>query len=514
MLVYVNSFKIVGANRHEALLNSINGWLSKITKQSVSVTEKPNQDFGQIKVQYFAAEGAAPYLYAILVRHPDREVRGRWWETEISYQTQENHIDFSISIETKDISARVTALPTAHRPQIIEYLRKNCDFSSETAGLDVKTLDNGDENFAALLHEIERRDRFYPLVLVSDAMATEEQEEARPLTDPNKLQSNLFGLAQVIYIPETVDSWELERILTRRYAAWDGSINIIFPMARQGKIARKLWLKDDLKAASKIWDEIVTDVTDNSNGYHIKNHSRPVDVRAKRQRDRLEVLRAQQQQNDHLDQAHNDWQELAEEAFKSLDEEKERFTVQLQKRDDDLLEQEMAIEALQKKNEEIQEALEAYKKEEAKTGGKNNISLSFKSEEPEHYENEFRNIVLFALNKVVEKYDALDGESDKATGAKRRKVIIEHLASHNDYIGVQENLDQISRLIGDYSKTKNKIRLPIESLGLKVVNDGNNHNSIQFQRDDRFKVTFARSTSDKSRMGKNVVRDLRKTFFY
>ena len=123
---------------------------------------------------------------------------------------------------------------------MIKYLQENCEFDSNTPGLDIRAYKNDESDFRALLSEIERDDRFYPIVLVSNSF------ENKPLVNIDSLQEQLFGLAQVVTADGDIDSWEMERIVGRRYSAWGGAVNVIFPIGNRHFCPRRLILRDEI----------------------------------------------------------------------------------------------------------------------------------------------------------------------------------------------------------------------------------------------------------------------------
>lgn len=58
-------------------------------------------------IRTYVADELEPYLYSILFSHPDKNVSGRQWITEISIKSENNKTEISISLEVSDISTRV-----------------------------------------------------------------------------------------------------------------------------------------------------------------------------------------------------------------------------------------------------------------------------------------------------------------------------------------------------------------------------------------------------------------------
>lgn len=340
MLIYVNQLKVTGNNALESTLRTVAGWLKQLTHRHFTADElKSSEDYiiGRQKVRTFSASYAEPFLYSILFSNPDLEVSGRQWITEIGIRVEPDGVLFTTLLETSDISTQVTRIPQSSRPRVIKYLQENCKLSHDTIGLSLKILNNEEETLKAFLVELERRERKNPIVLVSNNF------DGKALLNPNKLQEQLVGLAQVVVCDQTVDSWEMERILGRRYSAWGGAINVIFPIGTRTICPRRLLLVENLEELKNsnrnIIGEILSIITHTTNGHRKRIHFSPTDVRAKRQKDHREFLRKKYSE---LKQSGN-YEELLNEAFEQIDS------------------YDSTIEALKDEHQQIVEALEIAK---------------------------------------------------------------------------------------------------------------------------------------------------------
>ena len=197
MLIYVNQFELVGDGDADAAFRTIAGWLKVITKRHFTIGElKSGEEFsiGRMKVRTYAATEFSPQMYSVLLSHPDFSVKGRQWITEIGIKNENSVTTVSILLETSDISTLVKDIPSTTRPKLVTFLQENGTLSFATVGLGVKKFKNNIEEFKALSAEIEREDRAYPLVLVSNCKI-----DNKALINPIKLQEQLLGLAQVVY---------------------------------------------------------------------------------------------------------------------------------------------------------------------------------------------------------------------------------------------------------------------------------------------------------------------------
>jgi hypothetical protein len=85
-----------------------------------------------------------------------------------------------------------------------------------------------EENAAAFPYEVEHEARRHLLVQISH-----NQAGHAPIS-PERLQALLAGLAQVIEIPASANTYRIEEIVDRKYTAFGGAVNIILPFRRNG----------------------------------------------------------------------------------------------------------------------------------------------------------------------------------------------------------------------------------------------------------------------------------------
>lgn len=295
MLIYVNQLNLVGKNRTETAFRTIAGWLKSITGELLTTDQLMGSNefkyMGNIHVRTYQATQVEPKQWAILFTHPDssrERVKGRIWITEIGIAEYAEHTTLSILLETSDISTQVTTIPETTRPKLVSFIKQNATLDKDTIGKSVKYYTDSTESFKQIEEDIYRKSRTTPIVLVSN----EQSGDAH--VDSKWLQEQLFGLAQVYTTREDIDSWEMERVLTRRYCAWGGAINIIHPLKGRDNCRNQLLLRDklsDLKEEGHNCERyILSLVTHSLNGYNKKKHFSPTDVRAKRQRDQRITL--------------------------------------------------------------------------------------------------------------------------------------------------------------------------------------------------------------------------------
>lgn len=285
MLVYVNSFNCVGEDGFFSVVRSVCGWLNRVSKIRISPDEllsRRDWNLERAYVRTYTADRMDPKIYSIMYTHPDKDVSGRQWITEIGIRREGANTFVSILLEISDVSTLVDAKPIATRPSLVSYLKRNCVFDFDVVGQRVDYIKSQYGDFQYLMHEISRDDRTYPLVFISEGV------NGFPVI-PEKLQEQLIGLAQVVATSGKMDSWEMERLLGRNYSSWGGAINIIYPMNQSGYIGTKLFLPkqiDEIKVSNiPVNNHILSVITHSFNGYNKKLHLSPANVRAKRQRD-------------------------------------------------------------------------------------------------------------------------------------------------------------------------------------------------------------------------------------
>ncbi|MDH0835752.1 hypothetical protein N5D01_11300 [Acinetobacter johnsonii] len=498
MIIYVNQFKFKSTELN-AVFRSISGWLKSITKSHFnyeSLKTNSEREINKMWIRTFSAKENYPSMYSILFTHPDREINGRQWITEIGIKEDKNEILFSILLETSDISTQVKEVPTTTRPRLINYIKKNIELDPNTTGLNIKKLANDLYHFKALQYEILEESRQYPIVLISST-----SDDEKYLVDPEKLQDQLLGLAQVYVLDKSINSWELEAQLTKSYSAWDGAINIIYPSYNKdycyNKLLSRSYLQNLADQEVHVIREILSHITHITNGSKKKSHFSPTDVRAKRQKDKMLVIRDKFQNLSNNDE----YKELAEEAFKELEE--QSFVIEKLQADLDeaLLENfelDDRLDNIQLEKKTLEYRLD--KLQETKVIRSNGIPLLIRGEEIELFDGEFEAIIL----KILSEY-----KNNLAITQRQKKILEDIISANPSCEDTALYVDKIKSIFSGYDGVTPKILQELKELKLEIV-DGNTHTSIKIIDDPRFEVNFAKTPSDKSRVGKNIIRDIKK----
>lgn len=499
MLIYVNQFELIGNESFFIALKTVAGWLKTVTKTHFTIDMlRSGEEFpiGKAKVRTFAACELAPAIYSILLSHPDKKVRGRQWITEIGIIDRGGTTTLSVLLETSDISTLVRDIPDTTRPMLVDFLLKNATLNPKTTiGLSVREIKNDVDSFKALSFEIDRPERNYPLVLVSNC-----KKNNQPLVNPRELQKYLIGLAQVVWTKDEINSWELEQVLTRQYSAWDGAINIISPALKRGHCYNRLLLGDAITDSNKeenILHRILSYITHTTNGHNKKRHFSPTDVRAKRQKDsRIQLKnRFEELSSD------SEYQNLAEEAFSQL-EEQETVIDQLKEKHEIELEEQMLVaikaeDELDKLKAKHQTLTFNFKKLKSATSKEGKPILVFGNEN-EKYEGEITELVI----------DVLEDYLDSLQHGTRKHNLISDVLSSNSFDGSRGSfIEELKQIFNNYNGMTASMKNSLRPLGLEVIEDGN-HNYLRFIDDDRYKAVFAKTPSDR-RVGSNIIRDVK-----
>lgn len=501
MLVYVNNFSLYGSNTTEKALQSVCGWIKFKTQEEFNVDmlkSGENYKYGTITVRTFCAVAKYPKMYSILLTHPDYEVKGRFWETEIGIKEEKNgNVKLSILLKVNDISAQVRGNVVTTRPILVKYLLNSNLLSHDTVGLKTTFLSNKKYDIRGLKQEIFQPKRDYPLVLVS------YNKNIHPI----KLQKQLIGLAKVIYLPQDIDDGFMESELGQRYSAWDGAVNIIQPLHGGGIPRNKLILSDTIEQWKvdnvHILHELLSLVTHTTNSRYRKEHFSPTDVRAKRQKDhRLELIQKVESRTDD-----SEYKELLEEAMRELDSMQEASNAEIETLMTKLTDTESLYYEAESDKAQLENSLLMYKGkvehlESLFEGKSTGIPALVKGKERDLYEGEITGILV----------DILKLAYDSAKQFSRRKDILKDILDHNSQSEHKiQFFEELKIELRDYRSLTSKLKEIFSKINIEVVTEGN-HNKAKFIGEDRYSVTFAKTASD-AHAGKNNVATIKDNLF-
>jgi hypothetical protein len=365
MLVYANHLAFQGTGADEAVFKAVGGWL----KEQLGYGLRPEQlredgDFDGYRdkdkarswLRVCATNEEDPQLYSWVLRTNDPNVYGRQWFTELGLRIVHGDADLTCLVKVDDQSTLVADPVSASRPRVIIYAVNNIlkasgvVLSASVPGVSLKMVGQDVDTYRGLLAEIERRDRNFPIVLVSPTV------EGNYLIDPVSLQQDLVGLAQVVQIAPSFNSYEMAEILGERWSAWGGSVNILNMPSKAGFVRGRFFLADEIekwgdKQTAKV-SQVLAWVTSNTNIPRLREHIRPEGVVQLALRRRLHMARARSDQMDafqlrlelekasHLAEEQADW-------IKTLEEDNDRLESDLSEAK---TKQDEAKESIAKKN--------------------------------------------------------------------------------------------------------------------------------------------------------------------
>lgn len=235
MLIYVNNLHLNPDNGPDQIIQLVAQWVDKRVKRknyidaqrlAKGIREFRLKDGSTLTSRATLIDENSrtyPFWFSAQLTHPDDKTPGRRWTTEIGlYQKDINEVvKFSLLLKTDEVSSRVNTPIQATRPKLIQSIINCCHPVSNTAGLKVKHLTQ--ENARAFLNEVEHEERTYPLIILST------NQDGKYPVEPKKILSILSGLADVIAIPTQENTFAIEKIVGRRFIAFGGAINIVFP---------------------------------------------------------------------------------------------------------------------------------------------------------------------------------------------------------------------------------------------------------------------------------------------
>lgn len=310
MLVYANHLSFEGVGADEAVFKAIGGWL----KEQLGYGLRPDQlkedgdfegsrekDKARSWLRVCATDEEDPRLYSWVLKHSDAKVYGRQWITELGVKIVRGDVDLTCLVRVDDQSTLVGEPVNASRPRVVVYAVNNVSkasgvgFSTSIPGVGIKTVGQDVDSYRGLLAEIERRDRNFPIVLVSPTV------EGNYLINAAGLQQDLVGLAQVVQIAPSFNSYEMAEILGERWSAWGGAVNILNMPSKSGVVRGRFFLSDEIEK----WGEhnarvsqVLAWVTGNTNIPRLREHIRPEGVVQLALRRRLDLARARSDQMD------------------------------------------------------------------------------------------------------------------------------------------------------------------------------------------------------------------------
>ncbi len=288
MIVYANHLELEGEDAYRSVLSSLCGWIKRKTNESVRPADLMGSNkfnFDNVWVTTETANFESPNLYAVTIKHLDSSVRGRQWIVEVGMLSNDKKTLVSIVLKTDEISSLVTSDVFTTRPLLIKYISENSQLSHNTIGKSYKNLEGSTDAYRALLYEVERIEREYPIVLISPKRDGEYPVEI------SRLQDQLIGLAQVVKVSPDCNSYDMAEILGQQFSSWNGAINIIYTPFKNGHVRNKLfqsnYLDDNFHDQKEVISLLLSTVTHNTNIPKIRKQIRSEGVKAKSLKERF-----------------------------------------------------------------------------------------------------------------------------------------------------------------------------------------------------------------------------------
>ncbi|MBB5878837.1 hypothetical protein [Xanthomonas sp. 3498] len=332
MQVYANKLSIEGAEALHACLRAIHGWFKSLMQADFDI-EDICRNGGEYRggalnarLRCYSCTDAELSSYAWRIKHRDRDVKGRQWVVDLALEGDSQNARFYCSLAVDDMSTLIRVPVVASRPRVITYIKKNVDDEKGLSfkgaiGTSIKSVAADRLQYIALVAEIERADRDFPLVLLTPML------NGNYLISPESLQESLFGLAQVVVAQKDYDHYDLQVTLGRRFSSKRGEPCIIGTMGADNtfSVARISTDVDDIHA------EIIAAVTHRTNVPKLRRMLRPENVVSKSLYQRMSAAKAALADGE---QTVNNRQEL-EDLWRQLLEHSEQERDQLQENFDD-----------------------------------------------------------------------------------------------------------------------------------------------------------------------------------
>lgn len=286
MLVYANKFVFEPENGAEQIIQLAAKWVGQRARQRVDAERlaegirelrlKDGSTLTSCATMSVGNNVAYPYVFGMQLSHRDDKVPGRKWITEVGLRQESagKPIECSVLLKTDEVSARVTDPIQVTRPKLVQQLIQECSPIGQTPGLNVKRLN--EESALAFLHEVERDEREHPIVLISC-----DREGIYPV-EPERLRSMLVGLSDVVEVPASVDTFAIEEVVGRRYIAFGGAINVVFPSRKGDRgwfcetvLFRPSAIADFQTEGKKVESEVLAAITHRTNLPYSWRHISP-----------------------------------------------------------------------------------------------------------------------------------------------------------------------------------------------------------------------------------------------
>ncbi|MGQ9908705.1 MAG: hypothetical protein ACUVS2_07710 [Candidatus Flexifilum sp.] len=346
MIVYSTALEFNSS--FDDIVNEIANWLSyKLRVKASDFRFQDTKHFYEANYQQvdnLRITTDFPYMQSIIYTQPDSEIEGRKWTTEIGLRQidSKSAVEFSVVLRTDEISTQVSGDVTPTRPKLIYELMQKFNL---TQGMPHNTIiELTEDNAQDIFDLIVSPSRRHPLLIVSP-----NSDKNYPIS-PKDLHFQLCGLADVILILPEADTYQIERILSEKYAAWLGALNIIYPQRSTGiRVYPRSWryfpndVQNLIEKNPRPELKLLSDITHRMNPLYLRRHISRTDVIDHERNLRLQHARAEFEKNG---QSQEELLKLYEEENNDLNQKSHKLAEDLRLLQDELDTKEQQIEDL------------------------------------------------------------------------------------------------------------------------------------------------------------------------
>jgi len=219
MLIYATHLHLQPDNGHEDILKAFSKWIASVTNTGADMTEVMSQtkhDFGHKGTLEIAQSDR---LFGATFSVVDGKDPRRTWITDVGFSKLyvKSSLLCSIALRIEGPEPKKIFI---NKPRFVETLIERCNPLPSTPGLMPRTLTL--DAAQAFIPWIDNPQRETPVVVLSA-----HKELGYPV-DPERLRKSLLGWADLVVIPQDVNTVELEQVVGKSRMAFNGSIRTLF----------------------------------------------------------------------------------------------------------------------------------------------------------------------------------------------------------------------------------------------------------------------------------------------
>jgi hypothetical protein len=283
MIIYVTDIRFEPPTTMEALLEPLAEWMSRKLRRHTIAADLGSSTTWQTRGQdveiVVDRDNDTIYTWAMRYSHPDREVNGRSWVTELGIAMEQDRPRVTVLLQTRDMSARVVDLPSPTRPGFVPMMLECAVPERTTPGLAPLVIEEA--NLGAFRQLLERRDRTAPVILLSA-----NADGVLPI-EPESLCYQVGTLAHVAQFSPDLGHLVRQRVLGDHTNAWGGVIKVFWPYHRNDpdwippryRMIRPEEFDTWSAEGKRLENEILALITHRTNIRHVQQHISPEKVR-------------------------------------------------------------------------------------------------------------------------------------------------------------------------------------------------------------------------------------------